>query len=186
VSIKEPHTIQNQRKANKDATIVKWTKHWHQSLHTSLAYRTALTAPPDGRPHPTFQTPQPKEPPMTKGSNKQLTQETQNENAAKQFLRLTYSMLYRFITGHAFTSEYMQHFFSQHTAKQIACPCGYPIQTIEHILLECTLYTNVRRKYLTVNSCPQTLPQLFSHPQHIQELLRFLEETGACSKPRVK
>jgi hypothetical protein len=185
-NVKEPHTIQSQRKATKDATIAKWTECWHQSPCTSLAYHTALTTPPDGRPHPTFQTPQLTEPPTTKDSNKHPTQETQNKNAAKPFLRLTYSTLYRFITGHTFTSEYTQWFFSKHTAEQITCPCGYPIQTIEHVLLECTLYTDAHRKYLTVNSHPQSLPQLFSHPQCIQELLRFLEETGACMKPRVE
>jgi hypothetical protein len=56
-NVKELHTIQSQRKATKDAAIAKWTKHWHQSPHTSLAYCTALTTPPNRRPHPTFQAP---------------------------------------------------------------------------------------------------------------------------------
>jgi hypothetical protein len=62
-------------------------------------------------------------------------------------------MLYRFITGHAFTGEYTQHFFPLHTSDQITCPCSAPIQMIKHILMEYTLHTATHQKYFTVNGC---------------------------------
>jgi hypothetical protein len=49
--------------------------------------------------------------------------------------------IYRFITGHAFTGEYTQRFFPQHTPEQIACQCGEPLQTVEHVLFQCPQFT---------------------------------------------
>jgi hypothetical protein len=102
-----------------------------------------------------------------------------------KFSRTTNCTLYRIITGHAFTGAYTQRFYNQHTPEQIACPCGEPIQTVEHVLLECPKYSAARRKHLTANGRPQNLPQLFDHPKHVTVLFRFLEETGACVKPRM-
>ncbi|KAH9997081.1 hypothetical protein BJV77DRAFT_104558, partial [Russula vinacea] len=66
----------------------------------------------------------------------------------------------------------------------IACPCGEPIQTIEHVLLHCPRHSDARQNFLTAHGRPRTLPQLFDKPEHVLETLRFLEETGACAKPR--
>jgi ribonuclease HI len=99
----EPHTINNQQKATKDAAIAAWADKWHKSPHTSKVYRTALTMPPDGKPHHTFH----------------LANTSMEEPQAK-FSRLTHSTFYRFITGHAFTGEYTQRFFPQHTPEQIS------------------------------------------------------------------
>jgi ribonuclease HI len=170
-NIQGPQTIKSQKKTTKDAAIAKWTERWHELPRTSLAYRTALTSPPDGKPHATFQP----RPPQTRG---------EDNGTAKPFSRLTHSTLYRFITGHAFTGEYTQRFFPPHTPDQVACPCGERVQTVEHILLECRLYNAARRKHLTAHGRPRTLSQLFAHPERVQEVLRFLEETGACAKPR--
>jgi hypothetical protein len=73
---------------------------WHQAPRSSLAYKTVLTKPPDGRPHPTFL----------------VRQDT------VKFSRLTLCTLYRVITGHAFVGSYTQRFFPQHTPEQVACP----------------------------------------------------------------
>jgi hypothetical protein len=111
----EPHTIKHQKMKTKWAAITTWADRWHNAPRTSLAYRTALTKPPDGRPHPTFPT---------------------KQEPAK-FSWTTSCMLYRLITGHAFIGAYTQHFFDQHTPEQIACTCGELVQTVEHILLDC-------------------------------------------------
>jgi hypothetical protein len=50
----EPQTINSQKEKSKDAAIAAWATKWHQSPHTSKAYQTALTTPPDGKPHHTF------------------------------------------------------------------------------------------------------------------------------------
>ena len=167
----EPQTINNQKKESKDAAIAAWTEHWHQLPHTSMAYRTALKAPPDGKTHHTLQLKRQTTPPQM-----------DNTNTAK-FSRLTHSTCYRIITGHAFVGEYTQRFFLQHTPDQIACQCSEPIQTIEHVLMQCPIYTAACHKLLTDRGRPRNFPQLFKNPKRIQELLCFLEETGACSKP---
>ena len=50
----EPHTINNQKEATKEAAIAAWGNKWNKLPHTSKAYQTALTSPPDGKSHPTF------------------------------------------------------------------------------------------------------------------------------------
>jgi hypothetical protein len=134
----------------------------------------ALLKPPDGQHHPTFQPTRPTH----------VTHPNQETQATVKFSRLTHSTLYRFITGHAFTGEYTQRFYSQHTPDQVACPCGSPIQTVEHVLMYCPLYSDARRRHLSANGRPRLLQQLFNHPERIRDVLRFLEETGACAKPR--
>jgi hypothetical protein len=158
----EPHSIKAQKKKTTEAAISAWAERWHQAPRSSLAYKTALTRPPDGRPHPTFLV---------------------RQDTAK-FSRLTICTLYRVITGHAFIGSYTQRFFPQHTQEQVACPCGEPVQTVEHVLLHCQLHNAARRKHLTASGRPRNLSQLFNHPKRVTTLLRFLEETGACAKPR--
>ena len=177
----EPQTIKKQKETARDAAFTAWAEKWHLAPRTSLAYRTALRAPPDGKAHHTFQ------PTRKPGGNSQTT--TQPEHTGEQgnpdkFSRLTLSTFYRFVTGHAFTGEYTQRFYPQHTQEQITCPCGAPIQTIEHVLLQCPLHAAARQKHLTANGRPRTLPQLFDNPERTLAMLRFLKETGACAKPR--
>ncbi len=93
--------------------------------------------------------------------------------------------MYRIITGHAFVGAYTQRFFPQHTQEQVACPCGELVQTIEHVLLVCPMYTAARRKHLTANGRPRNLSRFFDHPERVTTLLRFLEVTGTCAKLRV-
>jgi ribonuclease HI len=160
----EPHTIKSQKRNTKETAIATWSERWHQMPRTSLAYRTALTKPPDGRAHPVFQA---------------------EQNSAK-YTRCNISTLFRIITGHAFTGAYTQRFYPQHTPNQIACLCGATIQTVEHVLLQCPLYTAARHRHLTANGRPRNLSQLFNHPERVNSLLRFLGETGACAKPRTE
>lgn len=171
-NIIEPHTISSQKKATKDAAIAEWTTQWHQQPHTSKAYQTALTEPPDGLMHRTFL--------PTPAHN------TPGEDNTDKFSRLTDSTFYRFVTGHAFTGEYTKRFFSKHTPEQVVCQCGEPIQTVEHILFHCPNFTAARRKHLTVNGRPRSFLQLLENPERVQTLLRFIEETRACTKPRAE
>jgi ribonuclease HI len=160
----EPHTIKHQKKKTKEAATASWADRWHKAPRTSLIYRTALTKPPDGRTHPTFKPDQP----------------------TVKFSRRTSCTLYRLATGHAFTGDYTRRFFSRHTQEQVACPCGEPIQTVEHLLLECPNFTAARQKHLTANGRLRNLSQLFNHPKRVSALLSFLQETGAGSRPRTE
>jgi hypothetical protein len=53
-------------------------------------------------------------------------------------------------------------------------------------LLECPTYTAAHQKHLTASGRPRHLSRLFDHPRRINALLRFLEETGACTKLRTE
>jgi hypothetical protein len=174
----EPHSIQKQKDTAKREAIAKMEERYYNNPRTSFAYKTALRAPPDGKAHHTFKivpTPGP-------GPNDR----NRDAGTKDKFSRLIYATLLRFITGHAFTGEYTQRFYPPHTQEQIACPCGEPLQTIEHVLVECPLYTAARQRHLTAYGRPRTLPQLFANSKRVQEILRFLEETGACTKPRAR
>ena len=161
--IHEPQSINKQKEAAKRAAIATWQERYYDNPRTSLAYKTALRSPPDGKAHHTFNVA-----PTARGGRR-------GHEPAK-FSRLNYSTLRRYITGHAFTGEYTRHFYPLHTQEQIACPCGEPLQTIEHVLTECTPYATARRRHLTAsaNGRPRTLPQLFANSKHVEEVLRKL------------
>jgi hypothetical protein len=179
-AVMEPQTIQSQKARAKQQAIQTWTERWHQAPRTSFAYQTALTKPPDGRPHPTFKATQGR---PSKRQTGDATPPNQIPKAAK-FTRSTISTMYRVITGHAFTGAYTQRFYPDHSPEQIACPCGEPIQTIEHVLTVCPQYSEARCKHLTVGGRTRNISQMFNNPKRVQAVLRFLEETGACAKPR--
>ena len=69
--------------------------------------------------------------------------------------------------------------------EDVACACGELPQTVEHVLLHCPDYTASRRKYFGPFP-PRTLQEIFN-PERFDlalGLLKFLEETRACVKPR--
>ena len=177
--IEEPLSLKKQKELARDGAIAKWAERWHQAPRTSLAYRTALHAPPDGRAHLTFQ-------PEKANDHKKTarTEQALGPRETAKFSHLTHSTFYRFVTGHAFTGEYTQRFYPLHTQEQLACLCGEAVQTIEHVLLHCPRYTDARRRHLTALGRPRALHQLFDKPEHVLGVLRFLEETGACARPR--
>jgi hypothetical protein len=182
----EPQTIKKQKKSTREAAVKEWADRWHEAPRTSLAYRTALTGPPDGRAHFSFLTTRPASPPTTNAAapTTHTPERTNREPAKVKFSRSTHSTFYRFTTGHAFTGDYTRRFYPLHTPEQVACPCGEPIQTVEHVLTTCPLYDAARQRHLNANGRPRTLPQLFANAKRVQALLRFLEETRACAKPR--
>ena len=181
--LRDPQSIKKQTDTVQRAAIAMWEERYYSGPRTTMAYKTALRNPPNGKAHHAFNTK-----PIPKGKQKGAEPEHTREQERKaKFLRLTHSTLLRFITGHAFIGEYTKRFYPPpHTQEQITCPCGEPLQTIKHVLIECTLYTATRRRHLTANGWPRTLPQLFANSKRIDEVLRFLEETGACTKPRAR
>ena len=173
--LEKAQSIKKQKQTAKEQAITAWAMKWHLAPRTSLAYRTALRTPPDGRTHHTFH--------PEREINKRPEQ-AQGEKKLVKFSRLTHATFYRLVTGHAFIGEYTQRFYPPHTQEQIACPCGELVQTVEHVLLHCPRYTDARRKHLSFSGRPRALPQLFDKPERVLGMLRFLEETGACTKPR--
>ena len=182
-TLDEPQMIGQQKEKTKEQVMSLLTERWHQNPRTSHAYRTALLEPPNGKHHPTFQ-PTREKPQLNMNANNQPTHPDQEEQAKAKFSRLTHSTLYRFITGHAFTGEYTQRFYPRHTPDQVACLCGSPVETVEHVLMHCPLYTDARCKYLFANGHPRLFHQIFNHPERVRDVLCFLEETGTCAKPQ--
>jgi len=178
--LNKPHSIKKLKDTTKRVAITKWGEVFHNNPRTSMAYRTALQNPPDGKTHHTFNVTQ------TTGEGHREAEHNRDRQAKVKFSRLSHSTLLRYITGHTFVGEYTQRFYPPHTQDQIACPCGKHLQTIEHVLNECPLYTAARRRHLTANGRPRTLSQLFTNSKHVEEVLCFLEETGACAKPRTR
>jgi hypothetical protein len=143
----EPPSIKKQKEVTKRAAIAKWEDRYYNNPRSTLAFRTALQGPPDGKAHHTFNIK-----PIPQGRHRSAEPNAGDQEATKaKFSRLTHSTLIRFITGHAFIGEYSSRFFPRHTQEQITCHCGEPIQTVEHVLTECPLYTAARRKHLTAN-----------------------------------
>jgi hypothetical protein len=181
----EPHTIRSQQQSSKQSAIDAWASKWHADPHTSLAYRTALTGPPDGRPHPTFLNPADLSAPRAPAHGARTPQGPEPPSIRAKFSRGNFSTLYRIITGHAFIGAYTERFYPLHTPEQVACPCGEPVQTVEHVLLHCPLHASPRHKHLTNNGRPRGgLQQLFRSPERVLDVLRFLKETGVCAKPQ--
>ena len=115
---------------------------------------THVDGPPNSPPQPLGRENAPHLPtPQTTTNN------ANNNQTTVQFSRLTISTLYRIITGHTFVGKYTQRFFPQHTPEQIAFPCGKPVQSIEHVIMECPIYNAARRKHLT-----PMLPTAFHPP----------------------
>jgi hypothetical protein len=181
--LRAPQTIKKQKEETKRAAIAELEQRYYNNPRTTMAFKTALQNPPDGKAHHTFNI---KPTPRGERDGPEPNEHTRNQQNKVKFSRLTHSTLLRFITGHAFVGEYTKRFYPPHTQEQIACQCGEPLQTVEHILIECPLYTAARRRHLTANGRPRTLPQLFANSKRVQEVLRFLEETGACAKPRAR
>jgi hypothetical protein len=100
----------------------------------------------------------------------------------------TTSTLFRFITGHASTGEYMTCFLGKKLQPLpedlVACPCGELPQIVEHVLLDCPIHDTARCKHLSVCGGVRSLDQLFNKPLLSVGTLQFLEETQACAKPR--
>ena len=108
--IKEPQTIKKQKQTTEASVTAKWAERWHQNPRTSMAYKTALAEPPDGRTHHTFQPRATQDVKQRDNTPTSHTQHTRDKVKVK-FTRLTHTMLYRFITGHAFTGEFTQRFY---------------------------------------------------------------------------
>jgi hypothetical protein len=167
--IVEPQTVKSQKAKAEQQALQAWSERWLQAPRTSFAYQTALTRPPDGKPHPTFQASQ------ERATQRNAGDATPPNRVAKtaKFSRATVCTLYRIITGHAFSGAYTQRFYPSHTPEQIACQCGEPIQTIEHVLMVCPLYNEARRKHLTVSGRPRNLTQLVQPPKMSSSVASF-------------
>ncbi|KAI0266579.1 hypothetical protein BGY98DRAFT_939093 [Russula aff. rugulosa BPL654] len=100
--LRAPQSIKKQKEAAKRAAIAEWEKRYYNNPRTTMAFKTALQNPPDGKAHHTLTSNQP---PKNREARANEHPETKNQS-------------------HAFTGEYTKRFYPPHTQEQIACPCG--------------------------------------------------------------
>jgi hypothetical protein len=110
--------------------------------------------------------------------------------ASKQSPRRNWarSLLFRSLTGHAFTSKYTQRF---HTGRApSACECGFGPQTVNHVVFGCSRYTAARSGSPRFDLDFRTgrpikrLCGLLRDGDSTGASLRFLEATNGCFRSR--
>ena len=104
--VDEPHSINEQKCKTKVAAVEEWMQQWHQALHKSLIYCTALTELPDRRVHPFFNITR-TEMVNSHTPNSAVSQDVNNQVKAK-FSHSTYSTFYHLATGHEFIRLFTQ------------------------------------------------------------------------------
>jgi hypothetical protein len=136
IYLHKPKSIKKQKDTTKCTAIPIWEGCYYNNPCSSMACKMALQNPLDGKAHHTFNiSPTPPSPKRHGGPEPNKHVGDQVTNA--KFSRLTHSTLLCFITEHAFIrEEYTRQFYPPHTQEQITCPCGEPLQTIEHVLIE--------------------------------------------------
>ena len=90
-TIKEPHTIRQQQDATRSEATATWGDRFYQAPRSGLSYKTALLAPPDGGPHPTFQPPHP---PLKTQPPRLLTTHPHTKNPKKLSSLVSHTQLF--------------------------------------------------------------------------------------------
>jgi len=170
-----PPSIHYQRAETQAAAIGAWEKRYQESPRLSQSYNSALVNPPDGRVHAILRI-------ASKGLRRK------GHTYSHRVPRDIQSTLIRLITGHAFTGAYRIKFQRKNlppaTEGEVACACGAVPEDTEHVLLHCPLTHEQRLRHLSSDGLPDSLRKLFDSPKRCLGLLRFLEETRVCVKPR--
>ncbi len=170
-----PPSIQYQRVESKAAAVSAWEQQYYENPRRSQAYDSALTTPPDGKAHLILR---------IASTGVQIKGQVFSQQVSCEIQ----STLICLITGHAFTGAY--HLMFKHknlppaTEEEIACACGAVPEDTEHVLLHCPLTHDQRLRHLSEDGLPDSLRKLFDSPKRCRGLLRFLEETRVCVKPR--
>ena len=175
INEQRPPSINYQRAETKAAAIEAWEKRYQESPRTSQAYNSALVTPPDGRAHTILRI-------ASTGIR------SKGRTFSHRVSREIQSTLTHLITGHAFLGAYRIKFRHRNlppvTEEEVACTCGAVPEDTEHVLLYCPLTHDQRLRHLSSHGLPDSLRKLFDSPKRCLGLLRFLEETRVCAKPR--
>ncbi len=170
-----PPSIYYMHAETKAAAIGAWEQHYQESPRRSQVYNSALVTPPDGQVHMIFRI-------ASTGLKRK------GHTFSHRVPRTVQSTLTRLITGHAFTGAYRLKFQQTNlppaTEEEVACACGAVPEDTEHVLLHCPLTHDQRLRHLSTDGLPDSLRKLFDSPRRCLGLLRFLEETRVCAKPR--
>ena len=92
--------------------------------------------------------------------------------------RQVYGLVTQCRTGHVFLGEYYRRFVP---SEDIACPCGHPLQTRAHVLMDCGLYDEHRPILAKVSR--DIAPQIvLGTRKGIEALAKFIAMSGAFTK----
>src|SRR6267154_407841 len=170
-----PPSIHYQRAETEAAAVEAWEQRYQENPQCSQAYNSALVAPLDGQIHMILKI-------ASTGLRKK------GHTFSHRVPRTVQSSLICLITGHAFIGAYRLKFQRKNlppaTEEEVACACGAVPEDTEHILLHCPLTHDQRLRHLSADGLPDSLRKLFDSPRRCLGLLRFLEETHVCAKPR--
>ena len=146
------HTITWARAMAKSKAVKEWSRTWCNSRHSDLV-KQAIVRPPSSKLVPAHR--------HFSGS------------------RAIHSRLIQLITGHSFIGEYYRRFVPSESPE---CPCGEaPIQTRDHILIDCPLYDGAR-SHLRRASRSLCIPTLLGTYKGLKAVARFLTSSNAFSK----
>jgi hypothetical protein len=152
---REPHSISFQRSTSKLEAIDAWGVRWQDSDRRSQSY-VALPHPPNGKLPPAIQ-------------------------GIKRGSRAAVSTLFRLITGHAFIGSYTARFRPD---EPVDCPCGAPLQTVQHVITTCPLFAAASLEILAPIDRDYSLPILLGSARGGDAVLQFLKATQAGAHPR--
>ncbi|KAH8985631.1 hypothetical protein EDB86DRAFT_2327315 [Lactarius hatsudake] len=106
-----------------------------------------------------------------------------------KFTRCTTSTTMQVATDHAFTGTYSQRFWPSDPPEHIACPCGNPLRSTEHVLLHCPWFVQARVSYALVSSAWNPIhpiipyARLFSTRGGAEKLCKFLQVSPVHTHP---
>ena len=83
------------------------------------------------------------------------------------------------LTGHCFLNS---HQFRFNFSNSQCCACKYPIETVDHFLFECKIFSDNRSHFMhtslsLVNCWPPNIPDIHKHPNLFTEMIKFVIST---------
>jgi hypothetical protein len=84
-------------------------------------------------------------------------------------------------TSHAFIGSFAARF---HPGQPVSCPCGTPLQTVDHVVSHCPLYSDACQEVLHQIDRDSSLAILLVTAQGGAAMARFLKTMRACVAPR--
>jgi len=153
----------------------QWSKQWQldrakNKFHDSPAYDYALTHPPDGRNNPLFN----RAIPPKKPAQDYVT-----------ITRRTSCIAMQLAVQHSFTAEYTRRHRPDLPPEAQDCPCGFPDRSIPHLLYDCVRFEHKRRYPRFLRRHLSTVPPDELFGLHAYDLLLYIQESGAASRPEV-
>ena len=162
-----------------------WAREWEAKRRStpgppSWAYENALLHPPDGSNHPLWI------------AAVATDKDPDTGRRVPRYTRHTTSTALRFAVSHVFTSDYTARFRPNIPLDQLACSCGWPTHSFDHLVLHCPLRRAARSAisrastYRDANIC--RVPWRFTSPHEFftrqaEDFVAYIHLSHAGFKP---